>query len=104
MATPSTPSTPDITPYEALAAVDALRRVGLVILADIPAMRRLQCVTRAELARLLGVSVGWVRQNEHEFPSTWSAGSEPRYLLSDVERLLDRRRRVFPVATERMAA
>ena len=99
---------PDIhptTPYEAMQAVEALRRVGLVVLSDVPALRRLQCVTRAELAKLLGVSVSWVRQNEHEFPSTWSAGSEPRYLLVDVERLIERRRRVFPAVTaERMAA
>jgi transcriptional regulator with XRE-family HTH domain len=77
----------------------------VVVLADLPALRKVQCVTRAELAKLLGVSVGWVRQNEHEFPSTWSAGSEPRYLLSDVERLIERRRRVFPAVTaERLAA
>lgn len=100
----ATPDITPITPYEAMQAVEALRRVGLVVLADTPALRRLQCVTRAELARLLGVSVGWVRQNEHEFPSTWQAGSEPRYLLTDVERLIDRRRRVFPLTAERMAA
>ena len=94
-----------VTPYEALQAVEALRRCGVVVLADLPALRKLQCVTRAELAKLLGVSVGWVRQNEHEFPSTWSAGSEPRYLLSDVERFIERRRRVFPAVTaERLAA
>jgi len=81
-----------VTPIELMQLLDLMRRCGVVMLPDTSATRRIKSVSRAEAAELLGCSVSWIRGHEEEFPHTYSLGTDPRYLLSDLEAFVARHR------------
>lgn len=81
-----------LTPLEAQGLVSTLRETGIPLILESSRVAALRSLSRKEAADLLGVSVSWIRDNEHHFPRRWRAGEEIRIPIGDLESYIERQR------------
>jgi len=74
-----------LTPLEAQGLVATLRETGIPLILESRRVAALRSLSRKKAADLLGVSVSWIRDNEHNFPGRWRAGDEIRIPMADLE-------------------